>query len=143
MTATGTALGTYSLTFELLATDGTTQAATVTGVTNTGATSSYQLSFSPAPGASSSVTLMATFQSTLADISNSFKSGLINSRDVALLLSAAIQVAANAETAKNGKVAKATLEAFELVVRRAPSKQISSVAAQILLADAQSLINQL
>jgi hypothetical protein len=50
VTATGTALGTYRLTFLAVATDGTIQSTVVTGNAGPGSTSSYQISYSSEPG---------------------------------------------------------------------------------------------
>jgi hypothetical protein len=56
LAVTGTATGTYALTFQATATDGTIQQTTLTGTTSQGAVAPYQVTYSPTPGTPVTVT---------------------------------------------------------------------------------------
>jgi len=141
--ATGTAAGTFTLTFRSVASDGTLQTATFPGITNGGAASTFQVQYSPTPGSSSTVTLIASFQSTLADISNSLALGLIDNPGIANALSAKIREAASATAEHETNDAKEALNAFKHQVKAQTGKHITGIAPQVLQEDADSLISNL
>jgi hypothetical protein len=88
------------------------------------------------------VTLVATFQSTLDDISNSLSLGLIDNTGIANSLSQKIQ---NAEAAAGGgdhQTASNILGAFQNEVTAQTGQHVSATASQVLLQDANSLISQ-
>jgi hypothetical protein len=62
---TGTAPGTFTLTLIYLASDGTSQSASFSGVTDTGATSEYQFTYSPIPGTNPVLTLVPSSQGSV------------------------------------------------------------------------------
>ena len=140
---TGTALGTYSLTFRLLASDGTVQSATFAGVANAGSTSTYQLPFAPAPGGSGPVAFIATFGSTLADISNCMALGLIDNRGIANALSSQITAASASASTSDAMSAKDILSAAIGLLDAQTGKHLKGIAPQVLLADVNSLFKQL
>jgi hypothetical protein len=142
VTTTGTGLGTYTLTFRTLATDGTFQTGSVVGVTNDGSTSTYQVGYSPLPGLSGPVALMASFGSTLGDISNSLALGLISDPGVSESLVDKINAAANEASAGRTKAEANILHSFMHLVEAQTSKHINRIASQLLLSDAESLLSQ-
>jgi hypothetical protein len=108
-----------------------------------GATSSYQLPSSPAPESSGIVTRVATFQSTLDDIRHMLVLDLIDSKGIAKALSSYINAASAAAAGGDKKTAENFLNAFIRQVNARTGKYISGVAPQLLLADANSLLDQL
>jgi hypothetical protein len=81
---------------------------------------------------------MASFQSTLADISNSLQLGLIDNQGIANSLSQKIQAA----QAAIGPARNNILKAFENDVNAQTGKHVNGIAPQVLLQDADSLISQ-
>jgi hypothetical protein len=142
VTATGTGLGTYTLTFRALATDGTLQTGTVVGVTNLGATSTYQVGYSPLPGGSGPLSLITTFGSTLADIRNSLALGFIDDEGIANSLLSKINAASAAHAQGETKRVSGILDAFINEVNAQTSKHINGIAPQVLLSDARSLLRE-
>jgi hypothetical protein len=60
LTATGTGFGPFTLQFHTLASDGSAQDATVSGLASTGSTATYQVSYSTSPGVPPVITRVAT-----------------------------------------------------------------------------------
>jgi len=108
-----------------------------------GATSTDQLPYSPAPESSGIVTMVATFQSTLDDISNTLTLGLIDNKGIAKALSRNINAASNAAAGGDKKNAEKILNDFINQVNAQAGKHLSGVAPQLLLADANCLLDQL
>ena len=108
-----------------------------------GATSTDQLSNSPAPESSGIVTVAATFQGTLEDIRFMLALDLIDSKGIAKALSSNINAASNAAAGGDRETAENFLNAFISQVNAQTGKHISGVAPQLLLADANSLLGQL
>jgi hypothetical protein len=108
-----------------------------------GATSTYQLQYSPAPESSGIVTMVATFQGTLDDISSTLALGLIDNKGIAKALSSNINAASIAAAGGDKKTAENILNAFINQVNAQTGKHISGVAPQLLLADANCLVDQL
>lgn len=142
VTTTGTALGTYTLNFRTVSPDGSSQNGDVSGVTNVRSKTTYEIAYSSSPGLSGPIKLIATFESTLADIDNSQALGLINDSGVAQSLEEQINAAQVAASRDQTKVEKNILEAFEHLVSAQTAKHITGVAPQVLQADAQSLLSQ-
>jgi hypothetical protein len=126
-----------------VASDGTLQTTAFPGVTIGGAATTYQVQYSPAPGSPSTVTLIASFQSTLADINNSLELGLIDNNGIANALSSKISAASAAAGKGDSKTAKNVLNAFINQVKAQTGKHITDIAPQVLLSDANSLLAQM
>jgi hypothetical protein len=89
-------------------------------------------------GGTSAVAVNATFQSVLVDIQNSLTLGLIDNAGLANSFSQKIQAALDA----TGPARHNILAALENEVRAQSGKHITGVARQVLLQDANSLLNQ-
>jgi hypothetical protein len=136
---TGLQPGLYSVLVHLYSQDGSPQAlARFQGIAALGSSSSYQIQYTSTPGATSSVLLGATFQSTLADISNALQLGLIDNQDIANSLSEQIQAAQTATSPARNNI----LNAFKNLVNAQSGNHITGIAPQVLLQDADSLISQ-
>jgi hypothetical protein len=84
----GLQLGTYMLTVDTYAQDGTASAQPlIQGVAAAGSKTNFQIHFSSSAGGVSTVVRIATFQSTLTDIDNSFRLNLIENQGLANSLS--------------------------------------------------------
>jgi hypothetical protein len=108
-----------------------------------GATSTDQPPYSPAPESSGIVTMVATFQGTLDDISNTLALGWIDNKGIAKALSSNINLAWNAAAGGDKKTAENILKDFINQVNAQTGKHLSGVAPQLLLADANCLLGQL
>jgi len=136
LTVNGTGLGTYKLQVEVTAIDGSTTISELNGIANVGTSSTIQVAFSSAPGASLVVNLFATFDSTLADIRNSLQLGLITESEFAADLSnKIIKAQLDSGTERIGD-----LENFIHKVNDQAGKKIIGTASQALVQDANSLI---
>jgi hypothetical protein len=85
---------------------------------------------------------LATFKSTLPDIKNSLKLGLIKNRGTALTLSLVIDAAKAAATRGYNKLCKNILYLFEGLIKIQSPKHMDKLAAKVLLEDADSLLAQ-
>jgi hypothetical protein len=113
------------------------------GVTSPGSTSMFQVQFSSTSGTSLTVSRVATFQNTLADIANSLALGLIGNEGIANALTSKIQAASSAANSGQNQAARNILNAFLNQLSAQTGKHITGAAPQILLEDASSLISQL
>jgi hypothetical protein len=139
----GLKLGTYGLLIASTAQDGSALSAVVIdGVTSSGSTSTFTLHFSSLPGTSVSVSRVATFTTTLADITNSLSLSLIDNAGIANALSSQIQAAQAASSRGDRQTAINVLNAFQNLVSAQAGKHITGVTPQVLLEDAGSLIGQ-
>ena len=109
----------------------------------TGTTSTSQLPDAPAPESSGIVTTVATFQGTLDDIRYMLTLDLIDNKGLAKALSSNINAASTAAARGDKKAAENFLNAFVNQVNAQTGKHISGVAPQLLLGDANSLLDQL
>jgi len=141
--ATGTALGVYQLNFEAVASDGTVQASTLLGIAAIGLTTDYRVTYSSVPGSPLNVGRLATFQSTLNDITSGLQLGLIDSRGVANSLSQKIQAASDAASRGELQTSQDILNAFKNEVQAQAGKHITGTGVQVLLQDGDSLLSQL
>ena len=140
ITTTGIGLGAYRIVVRAYSQDGGAQPLVLLqGVAGPGSTSSFQINYVSSTGAASEASRIATFQSTLADISNSLQIGLIDNHGIANSLSMKIKAASNA----TGPAKSNILNAFKNEVNAQSGKHISGVAPDLLLEDADSLISQL
>jgi hypothetical protein len=131
--------GLFTVTVHTYAQDGSAlPLISVPGVASVGSTASFQIQYSSTPGGGSSVTRVATFPSTLADISNSFTLGLIDNQGIANSLSQKIHAA----QAATGPARNDILNAFKNDVNAQTGKHVADIASQVLLQDAASLISQ-
>jgi hypothetical protein len=141
---TGLKLGQYALGVRAFSQDGGAQPAlTLFGFTNTSSASQFNIQFASSPGVISQIARVATFATTLADISNALAIGLISDDGVANSLSSKINAAADAASRGQGGSAMNVLGAFQNDVGAQAGKHILGVAPQVLLEDANSLIGQL
>jgi len=93
----GKQLGTYTLSLRAFSQDGTSQPSIeIPGISSPGSSSHFSFQYVSTPGAKSSGVQVATFSSTLADISNSLALGLIDDAGIANSLTRKIQAAASA-----------------------------------------------
>lgn len=143
VTATGTALGTYTIRFRSLDATGNLQIASVNGVTNSGSTTVYRVTVSSASGLTGPVAPQASFQSTLADIANSLALGLIDNAGIANALTQKINEAASAVKEHESDDAREALNSFKHQVSTQSGKHITGVAPQVLLEDTDSLVSQI
>jgi|GEM_PF-2254608 len=135
----GLRLGTYTLSVDQFAQDGTHPQPTVTnGVASPGSTSTFQIEFVPSSHLPLMIVRVATFQSTLADITNSLQLGLIDSTGIANSLSQKIE---SAQTA-TGPAKNNILNAVENELNAQSGKHVGGVAVQVLVQDVDSLISQ-
>jgi hypothetical protein len=136
----GIKLGGYTLQVAAVSQDGNAQPVTqISGVANYGSTSTFEIQFSNSIGAVSSAIRLATFQSTLNDISNSLQLALIDNNGIANSLSKKIEAASNA----TGPARSNILNAFKNEVNAQSGKHINGIAPQVLEEDANSLIGQI
>lgn len=135
--------GTYQLSMNSFDANGVHQGYIVkSGVTSTGSISAFQLQYSSATGGGSSVTRLATFASTLADIGNSLQLSFIDNAGIAMALSAKIDAAADAVGRGDKAAALNVLNSFKNQVSAQSGKHITGIAPQVLQEDADSLIGQ-
>jgi len=134
---TGLKLGTYSLSSRMFSQDGRSQPdVLITSIAGPGSASSFAVQVASTPGSASEVVVIATFASTLGDITNSLQLGLIDNHGIANSLSKKIQHAQDATGPDRTNI----LNAFINEVSAQAGKHISGLAAQVLLADANSLL---
>jgi hypothetical protein len=139
VTITGLSIGTYTMLVQSYTTDGASQLNTqVPGISGNQSTATVQIKYSPTPGASSPLQIVATFAGTLADISNGQQLGLI-SRGIATALSSTINAAAAQANAGNNSAAINILTAFINQVNAQSGQPITQFVAQVLLNDGNSL----
>jgi probable HAF family extracellular repeat protein len=146
----GLQLGSYELAIRSFDANGQPQTfAVVPGIANVGSTSHFQVQFSSTPGLSTTVIHVASFPATLADINNSLALSLIRQQAIANSLSSNIRSASNAESRADYASEKKYLNAFVSQVNfwsstnHATGGQITGVAPQVLLSDANSLLSQI
>jgi hypothetical protein len=136
--------GPYTLNLNTYSTDGSAQPPlSIGGIAGVGSSSTFQVQFSGSVGASPSLTRVATFDSTLADISNSLQLGLIDSAGVANSLSSKIQAAAAAQAQGQTQTIRNILTAFKNEVSAQTTKHVNGIAPQVLQEDADSLDSQI
>ncbi len=135
---TGTGSGTYRLEFRAVASDGTAQVGTALGLAGLGSRSTYQLGYSSAPGSAMSVVRSATFQSTIDDVRSGRQLGFIDNQGVADSLISKIEAAGRGQV----QASKNILRAFKNEVHAQAGRHITSLAAEVLREDADSLLGQ-
>jgi hypothetical protein len=136
---TGLRLGIYELFVGAFATDGTPQPRySAAGIAGPGSTRFLTIEYTSSPSGATNVVLVATFQSTFDEVSNSLQLGLIDNHGIANSLSQKIQAANNA----SGPARANILNAFKNEVNAQCGKHVTALAAQVLSGDADSLISQ-
>lgn len=144
VTAKGLKPGIFALRIRAFSQDGSAQPGlTIAGIAGVSSTSAFQVQSSSAVGSTPIVTRVATFQSTLADISNSEQLGLIDNAGIANALTSKIQAAQSAATTGQRQTAINILGAFENQLSAQTGKHVIGVAPQVLQEDAASLISQI
>ena len=96
-----------------------------------GATSTGQLPYSPAPESPGIVTMVATFQGTLDDISNTLALGLIDNKGIAKALSSNINAASNAAAGGDRKTAENIIIELKNEVQNLPASSWRAVALSL------------
>jgi hypothetical protein len=135
----GVSLGTFTMSMRTYSLDGSGQpAVAVQGIAGGNSSTTLQLQVTSTPGGGSSIVLISTFESTLADINNSLQLDLIDNQGIANSLSQKIQAAQTASGAARNNI----LNAFKNEVSAQSGKHITGIAVQVLLLDANSLIGQ-
>jgi hypothetical protein len=136
---TGLKLGTYSVSSRMFSQDGSPQPELlVPGIAGPGSSSAFSIQVNSTPGAISTVAAVATFESTVGDISNALALGLIDNQGNANSLSQKILAARDANQPSRGNI----LNAFINEVNAQNGKHISAIAAHVLSQDASSLLSQ-
>jgi hypothetical protein len=88
----GLKYGTFTLSSQVFSQDGSPQARlTATGIMGPGSSTAFSIQLNSTPGAQWPIVVVATFKSTLADISNGLQLGLIDNQGVANSLPQKIQ----------------------------------------------------
>jgi hypothetical protein len=143
----GLRLGPYNLAVKALDVNGLPQTfATLPGVANAGSSSTFQIQFASASGGHTTVTVVATFLTALADVANSQNSGLITQPLIAKVLTDLLKIAQGASYRHdhiNEAIERAALDVFKQVVIAETGKRLTGVAPQVLQSDATSLISQI
>jgi len=136
---TGLKLGTYLISGRMFSRDGGSEPEIlVNAVAGLGSASAFSITVSLEPNTRPTVVALATFESTLTDISNSLKLGLINNNGIANSLSQKLQAAQRSVQPARTNL----LTAFIKEVNAQAGNLISQTAVEILLQDANSLLNQ-
>lgn len=134
----GIRLGTYRLLVSPFSIDGSPQPrSSVTGIAAPGSTTSFQIQFASSSGSISTIARTPSFQGTLDDIKNSLQIGLIDNEGIANSLSQEIKNAARATEPARTNI----LMAFINEVNAQAGKHINGVAVEVLLSDANSLMD--
>ena len=136
----GLNLGLYDLAVKAFDANGKPESFVVSqGVAGVGSVTIFRVQFSSVPGTVPAVTRAASYDSTLSDIANSLRLGLIDGSKLADRLSDIVERAAHEGEPED---VRTMLRAFmeEVVNRR---RNIDRIAAQILIEDANSLLGQL
>lgn len=132
----GLKLGTYSLSVRTFSQDGSSQPdVLIPGIAGPGSSSTFSVQLASTPGSTSTVTVTATFSSTLTDINNSLQFGLIDNQGIANSLAEKIEAAQEA----TGNTRNNIVNAFINEVNAQAGKHITGLAVQVLLADANAL----
>jgi hypothetical protein len=108
-----------------------------------GADSQDQLQNSPASESPDMVTTAGTFEGTLDDIRYMLVLDLIDGKGMAKVLSSKITAASKAAAGGDKQTAEGFLNAFIKEVNAQTGKHISGAAPQLLLTDANRLLDQL
>lgn len=136
--AKGTALGTFEIVVGQL--DSRLQPSTVavlSGIASPNSLTQYRVN-STATGVPG-IVLIASFQSTLDDVSNSLKLGLIDNAGIASSFAAKLRAAQSASASSQLNI----LNALQNEVTAQTGKHINGIAVQVLTGDLKSLITQL
>lgn len=141
---TGLKTGLFQVLIDAFAQDGTPQPQLrITGFSGGGSATSFEIQFVSSSGGVTQAVRLATFASTLGDIANAAQLGLIDNHGIAKSLSSKIEAASAAADRRAFDTSRNILEAFKHHVTAQTGKHIDSIAAQVLLEDADSLIRQL
>jgi hypothetical protein len=105
-----------------------------------GSKSLFEVEYSSTPGANSRLTRLATFESTLEDISRSSALGLIPQEGIADELTRLLRAAAEAAAANDSGASRDHLEEFRTLLQSLVPPQIDTASAQALRQDAEYLL---
>lgn len=141
LSVTGLTSGGYAVDIAVVSSDGSIQPTlTVSGNTQPGLVSRYNLGIITAPGGISTVAPAITFASTIQDINDATRSGEIVKLGIGQSLTAKIQAAASYATSGDCADAIDVLKAFTNEINAQVGKAIDATAAQLLLQDAAYLV---
>jgi len=140
----GIALGFYKLSIHAYSQDGSTQPIVdIQRLAGVGSSADYQIQFSPQTGAVPQLVRAITFQSTIDDIGKSLQLGLIQGKRLADRLSDKIERASEEAAEGQTDEVQEILRKFRDEVSDRTPRSIKELGAQILLEDADSLLDQL
>jgi hypothetical protein len=140
---TGLTADTLTLVVRAFSQDGSPQPPlTIQGVTDKGSISTFQIYSDSTPGTVSTITRVATFDSTLNDVRNGLQLGFI-SQGIATSLEYKIQAAAAASVHGVDQASRGILGAIKNEVNAQKGNQINNMIGQVLLEDIDSLLSQL
>jgi pimeloyl-ACP methyl ester carboxylesterase len=132
--AFGTGLGTFDLVFLSLDNNmQTTQTYAVQGIAAPGSLVTYKIA--SVGNTISTISLVATFEGTLADVANALALGLIDDQEIANSLYQELLAAQSA----NGQARNNILNTFLSEVNSQSGKHITGIAPQVFINDANSL----
>jgi hypothetical protein len=133
-------LGIVNLTLTLFAQDNSLQPlVTIPAIAAPGRTPSFTIQIDPSPGTAPSIVRIANSQSTLDDIANGFKLGLIT-EDESRQLSSIIQKARAESLEGDAKESQEKLQEFKDRLLRGSPDKLKQLESQILLEDVNSLL---
>src|SRR5262249_25576762 len=128
----GLTLGSFAIDVKAFAMDSSPQPfMTLSGIANVGSTSTFQVQLTTAPGTVPKLTKQATFPSTLDDINNSLKLGLIDNVGIINSLSQKIQNAEDAVGRGQINTARNILGAYKNDVNAQAGKHVMGIAVQV------------
>lgn len=143
LSVTGLKVGAYQLTVAAYSPDGSRQpVVSVPGVMGSGSNSTYSVSFSPTMGSSASLVRTANFDSTLADITNCTRLGLINDPGVTKSLLDKIKEAREMSEKERNEAKTRLLRAFRSEIEAQRNQHLLGTSFQILMEDSTSLLSQ-
>jgi len=138
----GTGRGVHTLSLRSFTADGSSQAGvSIPVITDSGSTSSFEVSFSSVVGSSSQLVRVATVGSVTQDIHVSRLQGLIDNDGVEKALLTKIEDSAAASARGQVNASRNILTAFEALVKAQTGKHLTALAGQILTEDADWLLS--
>jgi hypothetical protein len=141
---TGLNLGPFTIVVRAFSQDASAQSPLVlNGIAGPGTQSNFQIHAASTASSSTIITRVATFQSTLDDIANGETLGLISKEASAEELSRMIRHAAEETQEHENEEVRRILEEFKDRILHAAPKHIAEAAAEVLIDDSNSLLDQL
>lgn len=136
----GVALGSYILTTSLVNNDGVLHETKVTGITDTNASSSFEISFSATVTEPPSLIKEVSFGSIKQDIEIAFKLGIIDNQGVANSLIQKLDAAETNAKKNKSQTAQNVLNALKQEIEAQRGKHINEEFVEVLLRDIDTLL---